>query len=73
MRTPTIAQTYIDRLKAEQAVEQIETSRYRIRGINVAQSTNTLFPILISTLELNQVTPIITPLERDNTIDYLLQ
>lgn len=73
MRSADIAQTYIDRLKAEQAVEQIETSRYRIRGITIAQSMNPLFPIFISTLELNQITEVFTPLERDNIIDYLIQ
>ncbi len=73
MRSTSVAQTYIDRLKAEQAVEQIETSRLRQRGINAVQSMNFLFPIFLNTLEINQVTQIFTPIERDNIIDYLIQ
>jgi DUF4097 and DUF4098 domain-containing protein YvlB len=73
MRSNAIAQTYIDRLKVEQAEEQIEASRYRIRGITITQSMSPLFPIFMNTLEINQVTQIFTPLERDNIIDYLIQ
>lgn len=73
MRSVAIAQTYIDRLMAEQAVEQIEVSALRTRGINAGQSMNPLFPIFLSTLQLNQASQIYTPLERDNIIDYLIQ
>lgn len=72
MRTITAAQSYIDNLEITQYQEQDVLASLRERGITKAQVIDPLLPIFLNTLNINQVTPIFTDLQRDNIIDYFI-
>lgn len=72
MLTDISASNYISGLQASQSLEQFKILSGRERGINTTQRISKMFPVIMWTLTLNQESEVLTDLEREKFIDYLL-
>lgn len=69
--TNSTVDRYINNLRLQQIAEQENIASLRRRGVNYKQYISSAFPILMWTLELNQVSEVLEPNKRDLMIDYL--
>lgn len=72
MLTDSTANSYIAGLQASQSGEQFKTLSGRERGVNIPQRISKSFPGIMWTLVLNQESEVLTDLEREKFIDYLM-